>query len=231
MPDYYVSEEDIGSEVIVKYDGIEIPFILVSGYKSNDISKLNCYVSHGYLNKQLNLREGDFNRLYIFDGANYGANNEKISIVFKEDIKNNSINKAIKGTEDVEIVSLIVLVTSIIFFTNLIFLETQKDIIDMAKLRVMGFSRLQIYLVYIFNNFIVLTQTFLVAGGLSIEFAKIAAYTIIGDVYFDSPFILNFKSYILAFIILLVLTIMIILLRTIDILSNKHLKYIRNFEL
>lgn len=222
FPDYYISKDDIGSEIEIKVEGENIKFKVVSGYRNNDLSRLVAFVPKRYLNKQLGLENGEFNAEYYLEG-NVDDIDYDYEVVTKEMVKARSIKKSVQGTDLVEIISWAVLLSMIIFFMYFLSIDIEEFIYDIAKLKLIGVNNFGIYISYISKITINVLMSTTIAFISSVVFAKSLAYTMLGKQYFVGILFGNPELLISVVIIIIVLSVATIFFMTKKIMNGDFL--------
>jgi len=187
LPEFYITKNDVGSEVKIEVEGKIINFIVQGGYYANDFSKLICYTNIDYLNNHIDINN-KYNIAYLKDVSNdinyfdldHGLYKSK------EQIKEESYQKAVGGTDLIEMIAIIVVICSIISLVNFFIISAGKNNIDIARFRSIGITPnniMGIYLIYsIFP--IVIASVFIIP--FSYLFSKIGSNAMLASKYFTN---------------------------------------------
>ncbi|PXV93251.1 hypothetical protein C8E03_10217 [Lachnotalea glycerini] len=185
MPDYYISANDIGNSIILNIDGKDVSFNIIAGYNTNNFGKMICYVSSAYLKSQLNI-DNMYNIAYIKNPNNL---EDMIKTRFgtvqsKEEIAQESYNKAVSGTKLVEIVSIFIIICAMISLINFFAITSGANIINISRLRGAGMSEKNITKIYIYQAIIPIIVANILAIPLAIIFERIGCYLMLPADYF-----------------------------------------------
>lgn len=210
LPNYYISDSDIGKKIDIDINGKTITFTIVGGCFSNNLAHTTCYVSKSYLQKQLSASNA-YNIIYLknkseLDKAAVGAT--YITESFDE-IRQESYEKAISGTSLVEMLSIIIIVCAMLSLMNYFALTAKANIIDISRLRGVGVSRNNIFKIYTYVAISPVLISIVCSIPLSILFAKIGCLMVLDEGYYKRSLILtpSLTMYLfLVFIIISVLT-------------------------
>ncbi|MBQ2800402.1 MAG: hypothetical protein IJF03_03335 [Lachnospiraceae bacterium] len=182
MPNMYISQDDLGKEMTININGVDVKFHIAGGYYSNNFAHISFFVSKSYLAKSLGLKEDDYNILYFKDEQTWNSfeTNEKVVLQSFEDIRNESYEKAVSGTSLVEMVAMVIILCAIISLVNFIMISSREDCFDIARLRGIGLGQGQVRTIYVLESLIPVVLSTLLAIPASLLFARIGC-----DMVFD----------------------------------------------
>ncbi len=188
LPEFYISDNDIGKEITVKIENCEINFRILGGYYSNDFSKLICYVNDTYLKEQLNL-EDKYNIAYVKATDDLENLYERTGdLQSKTNIAEQSVNKAVGGTEIVEMITLIIIICAIISFVNFFIMTASTNSVDIIRFRAMGINTKDIMYIYILHSIFPVIFSSICIIPFSILFNKIACNVMLASEYFSGGY-------------------------------------------
>lgn len=220
FPHNYISQDDIGKEININVNGKDIVFIISAGVFMTNFSKLDLYVSKNFLYKELSL-DGLSNIAFFMKDSDITDQITKseslLEIVNKEKLMNDSYQKAVGGTELVELTSVLVIICAIIMLVNFLIIISKESRIDISKLRGIGLSFKKTYKIYLIQIVLLLLKCIAFTIPLSILFTKIGCYVMLSPNYFkngmESVFFLTFGLFV--FIGILSITIQYLSVRKI----------------
>ncbi len=152
MPDYYLSKGNIGDEITINIEGIDVSFRIIAGYNSNNLGNMTSFVSSDYLKHKLK-KENSYNVVYLKDLSKFSEASSDIeySIYSKEDLELESYAKAVNGTTLIEIVSIFIVIFAILSLVNFFIITSGSNIIDISRFRGAGMSRSSTIKVYMYH--------------------------------------------------------------------------------
>lgn len=209
LPEFFITKDDIGKEMRVQIGDYEVTFRILGGYYSNDFSKLICYVDDTYIRQQLDLSE-KYNIAYIKD-QNIDLEDLRGKTGFyqsKEDISNESLNKAVGGTEIVEMITMIIIICSVISLVNFYAITASINNNDIIRFRAIGISSKEVTTVYIIHAVMPIVFSVVWIIPFSSFFCKIACNIMLASEYFNKGYAK--KPALTAAIVILVAIISII---------------------
>lgn len=185
LPEFFITDDDIGQDISVEIEGKQVTFEILDGYYSNNFSKLNCYVNYEYLKEQLNLGE-EYNIAYLKDGISstdvlQGSGGHYQS---KEEIAEESVKKAVGGTEVIEMITVIIIACAIISLINFFVMTASANKGDIIRFRALGISSDSILGIYIIHSLLPILFSVLWILPFSSLFCKIACNIMLASEYF-----------------------------------------------
>jgi hypothetical protein len=162
FPDGYISPENLGTEYIADIDGHRITFVVKSGYYINNYAETRCLVSKGFLEKKLGLR-GFCNTVVSLAESDRVVLDHATKFT-RSELVGKSYEKAVSGTELIELAEYVTISAAVIFLLNLIFVGAYKNKSDITKLRIIGLPAKKALSVYLIYYLMIIVEAFL--GGI-----------------------------------------------------------------
>ncbi len=229
IPQMYLTEKNIGTKYVVEIDGRDVEFIIVGGYYTNDFSEMKYYVSNNYLQEQLN-KENEFNVAYSL--SKYDSNTLKIgsqgSHLSKSEIAENSKVKVIKGAEIITIIAVILIICTITMIINYFIIISDKNVVDISKMRGMGISKSNITKIYTYQIILI----FIKATIFIIPFSYILPYSLIrivfSKVYLNGGLDFSYINLILVLVVMFIISLITLLVSIKKSYTNEFIDYLRD---
>ena len=192
LPSEYISENDIGKEIVVVINDIPVKFQVYASFLTNDFERFDAYVSRSYLEKSLH-KENYFNTVfYLADSYEEKRSGEMLISQTKDEMLKNSCQQAVNGTEDVELVVSLILTCAILSVVSCYVMSYQDTRRENAYMRYMGASRGVILKIFCLQAIWAGVISVIPAGVLTYVFSSSACSMILDPLYFSEGFSFDF---------------------------------------
>ena len=233
MPNMYITEDDIGNEILININGIDVAFHIAGAYYSNNLSHISFFVSKSYLAKSLGISENAYNILYFSDQESWKEfkTNEKCILQSFEDIKKESYEKAVSGTSLVEMVAVVIILCAVISLVNFIMISSRSDSFDVARFRGIGLSRSQVRKIYLIESLMPVVLSMIISVPASILFALIGCGMVFDIGYYQRNLIvlpMQMIMLLVIFALISLVTRMIALKKTIS--TDSYVEILREVK-
>ncbi len=210
LPDYFVSDEDIGKPYQLSINGNEVEFQIAGRFIANGSRGRYGFVSKSYLQSVMDSQM--VNAMYIHqakeDLITELENHENVLssyIVSKSDIANNSYDNAISGVEIFELSAFMIILISLLMFIHFSLSTAGQNIFDISRLRAMGVSKKVARKAYLYQVFYIFSIAFVIGGILAYQFIKVGVD--MSKEFIDVEVAVQFPTVVLTIIYLLLIIV------------------------
>lgn len=185
LPDYFISDKDIGKPYSVTIGDNKLEFIIKGRFIANGSRGRYGFVSKAYVQQMMGQPDA-INALYLSAGSDKLAeslkadpNVESQLFLDKESIAAGSYKNAIKGTEIFEISSYAVILISLLMLLHFLFAASGQNVFDIGRLRALGVSTGELKRLYLGQIASLVTQSFLYGTLLAYTFVTVGVTMIL----------------------------------------------------
>lgn len=210
LPDYFISDEDIGKPYRLSINGNEVEFRIAGRFIANGSRGRYGFVSKAYLQSVMGSRM--VNALYIHQANDTLLveleNNENVLSLYrvtKSDIADNSYDNAISGVEIFEISAFMIILISLLMFVHFSLSTAGQNVFDISRLRAMGVSKGVARKAYLYQVFYIFSIAFVLGGILAYLFIKVGVN--MSKEFIDVPVAVQFPTSVLAGIYILLIAV------------------------
>ncbi len=228
LPGGYVSEDSIGKEYKVNFEGKELTFFVAGAFYRNEFDKLSGFVSKSYLQKVLG-NEAVVNTVFTKLG-NQGIEKCNVNvdkIISKESIAINNYNKVISSSLLIEIVSFIVLVCSIMMLVSLYIMQKRQTNIENSRLRGLGVKKNDVIRIYSYKTLSFLFISLVFGIYFSQEFCNVGRYLMMEERYLLNRSVIPITFLIGIIVILFVISIITFFMSSKKSLTSDYINILR----
>lgn len=210
LPDYFISDEDIGKPYRLSINGNEVEFRIAGRFIANGSRGRYGFVSKAYLQSVMGSQM--VNALYIHQAndtllAELENSDNVLSLytVTKTDIANNSYDSAISGVEIFEISAFMIILISLLMFVHFSLSTAGQNVFDISRLRAMGVNKRIARKAYLYQVFYIFSIAFVLGGILAYLFIKVGVS--MSKEFIDVSVSVQFPTSVLAGIYILLIAV------------------------
>ena len=203
LPDYFISDDDIGKPYKLSINGNEVEFMIAGRFIANGSRGRYGFVSKAYMQSVMNNQM--VNALYIHQASESLLekleNNDNVLasyVVSKSDIANNSYDNAISGVEVFEISAFMIILISLLMFVHFAISTARQNVFDIARLRAMGVGKKVVRKAYMYQVIYIYSIAFAIGAILAYLFIKVGVD--MSSEFIDVPVTVQFPMAVLAII-------------------------------
>ncbi len=196
----FLSQEDIGKELLIDIDGKEVRFFVAGGYYFNRMDRIETFGSLSFLRGVL----GDpraYNTVYRLEGGNQGPAplGQPLVSETKEEIVSKSYTKAVQGTDLVVLSALLIFFTALVLLANFLVFSARENSYNIVRLHSMGYPRWRSFLVFLTLVLLMVLLASILTLPLSFLLAQVGYNVTFGPGYLDERGILfSYSNYLKA---------------------------------